>query len=154
MIAEAIEQWRAQAKRQRHGMSRLVMAAGLIALNVGQCDVKLMSAKQHYSALNLDPERGGRGPGGNPIQAQRVACAMQVPRRSDEKEAGLGMETLKLKSGAELDVSRRVSVSRHVFECLGLAMPMSRLGPWKSRKMVMSRSRHEKNLVLKQHSGL
>ena len=26
------------------------------------------------------------------------------------------------------DVSRRVSVSRHVFECLGLAMPMSRLG--------------------------
>ena len=31
-------------------------------------------------------------------------------------------------STEELDVSRRVSVSRHVFECLGLAMPMSRLG--------------------------
>ena len=58
MMAEAIEQWSAQAKHQRHGMSRLVMAAGLIALNVGQWDMKLMSAKQHYSALNLDPERG------------------------------------------------------------------------------------------------
>ena len=86
MMAQAIE-WSAQAKHQRHGISRLVMAAGLIALNVGKWDMKLMSAKQHYSALNLDPERGGRGPGGNPTQAQRVACAMQVPRRSDEKEA-------------------------------------------------------------------
>ena len=28
----------------------------------------------------------------------------------------------------ELHVSRRVSVSRHVFECLGLVIPMSRLG--------------------------
>ena len=66
-------------------MNHVVVAAGFIALNVGQWDMKLMSAKQHYSALNLDPERGGRGPGGNPTQAQRVACAMQVPRRSDEK---------------------------------------------------------------------
>ena len=57
-MAEAIEQWSAQAKHQRHGMSRLVMAAGLIALNVGQWDMKLMSAKQQYSALNLHPERG------------------------------------------------------------------------------------------------
>ena len=80
------------------------MAAGLIALNVGQWDMKLMSAKQHYSALNMDPERGGRGPGGDPIQAQRVACAMQVPRKSDEKEAGLGMETLELKSGEKIKV--------------------------------------------------
>ena len=68
MMAKAIEQWSALAKHQRHGMSRLVTAAGLIALNVGQCDMKLMSGKQHYSALNLDPERGGRGPGGNPTQ--------------------------------------------------------------------------------------
>ena len=56
MMGEAIEQWSAQAKHQRHGMSRLAMAAGLIALNVGQWDMKLMSVKQHYSALNLDPE--------------------------------------------------------------------------------------------------
>ena len=48
-----------------------------------------MSAKQHYSALNLNSERGGVVPGENAIQAQRVACAMQVPGRSDEKEAGL-----------------------------------------------------------------
>ena len=49
-----------------------------------------------------------------------------------------------------------LDVSRHLFECLGLAMPMSRLGlePRKSGKMVMSRSRHEKILDLKQHSGL
>ena len=58
MMAEAIEQWSAQAKHQRHGISRLVIAAGLIALNVGQWDMKLMSAKQHYRALILDPERG------------------------------------------------------------------------------------------------
>ena len=45
---------------------------------------------------------GGRCPGGNPTPAQRVACAMQVPRRSDEKEAGLGMETLELKSGEKI----------------------------------------------------
>ena len=37
--------------------SRLVMAAGLIALDVGQWNMKLTSANQHYSALNLDPER-------------------------------------------------------------------------------------------------
>ena len=59
-MAEAIEQWSTQAKHQRYGVSRLVMAATLIASNVGQWDMKLMSAKQHYSALNLDPERGGR----------------------------------------------------------------------------------------------
>ena len=47
---------------------------------------------------------GGRGPGGNPTQAQRVACAMQVRRRSDENEAGLGMETLELKSGEKIQV--------------------------------------------------
>ena len=47
---------------------------------------------------------GGRGPGGNPTQAQRVVCAMQVSRRSDEKEAGLGMETLELKSGETVKV--------------------------------------------------
>ena len=59
MMTEAIEQWSARAKHQRHGMSRLVMAAGLVALYVEQWDIKLMSAKEHYSALNLDPEQGG-----------------------------------------------------------------------------------------------
>ena len=47
---------------------------------------------------------GGRGPGGNPTQTQRVACAMQVPRRSDEKDDILGMETLELKSGEKIKV--------------------------------------------------
>ena len=59
MMAEVKEQWSAPAKHQCHGMSRLVMAVGLIALNVGQWDMKLMSAKQHYSALNLDLVRDG-----------------------------------------------------------------------------------------------
>ena len=45
---------------------------------------------------------GGRSPGGNSTQAQRVACAMQVSRRSDEKEDGLGMETLELKFGEKI----------------------------------------------------
>ena len=63
-----------------------------------------MSAKQNYSALNVDPEPGRSGPGGNPTQDQRVACAMQVPRRNDEKEAGLGMETLELTSGGKIKV--------------------------------------------------
>ena len=39
------------------------MATDLVALNVGQWDMKLMSAKQHYSALSLDPERGDVVPG-------------------------------------------------------------------------------------------
>ena len=103
-MPESIEQWSAQAKHQRHGISRLIMAGGLIALNVGQCDMKLMSAKQHYSTLNLDSEREGRGTEGNPTQAQRVACTMLMPRRSDEKEAELGMETLELKSGKKIKV--------------------------------------------------
>ena len=45
---------------------------------------------------------GGRGPRGYLTQAQRVGCTMQVPRRSDETEAGLGMETLELKSGEKI----------------------------------------------------
>ena len=98
-----MEQWSALAKRQRHGVSRLVMAAGLIALNVGQWDMKLTSAKQHYSALNLDPERGAWSRG-NPTQPQRIACAMQVPRRSDKKEALFEIETLELKSGQKIKV--------------------------------------------------
>ena len=46
----------------------------------------------------------GRCPRGNPTQAQRVACAMQVRRRSDEQEAGFGMEMLELKSGEKMKV--------------------------------------------------
>ena len=65
--------------------------------------MKLMSAKQHYSALNLDPEWGGVVPG-EPTKAQRGACTMQVPRRSDEKEAELGKVTLELKSGEKIKV--------------------------------------------------
>ena len=44
------------------------------------------------------------GPRENLTQAQRVACAMQMPRRSDKKEAALGMETLELKSGEKIKV--------------------------------------------------
>ena len=85
MMAEAIEQWSAQAKHQRHGMSRLVMAAGVIALNVGQWDMKLMSEKQHYSAVNLDPERGSVVPRGirprlNELHA-RCKCHGEVTKK-------------------------------------------------------------------------
>ena len=88
MMAEAMEQWSALAKRQRHGVSRLVMAAGLIALNVGQWDMKLTSAKQHYSALNLDPERGGVVPGGispklNELHAQ-CKCHGEVTKKKPD----------------------------------------------------------------------
>ena len=88
MMAEAIEQWSALAKRQLYGMSRLVMAAGLTALNVGQSDMKLMSAKQHYSALNLDPERGGVVPGGirpklNELHA-RCKCHGEVTKKKTD----------------------------------------------------------------------
>ena len=84
MMAEAIEQWSAQAKHQRHEMSHFVMAAGLIALNVGQWDIKLMCAKQRYSALNLDPERGVVAPEGirlklNELHA-RCKCRGEVTK--------------------------------------------------------------------------
>ena len=87
-MAETIEQWSAQAKHQRHGMSRLVIAAGLIALNVGQWDIKLMSAKQHYSVLNLDPERGGVVPKGirpnlNELRA-RCKCHEEVTKKKPD----------------------------------------------------------------------
>ena len=44
---------------QRHGKSRLVEVADVIALNVKQWDMKLMIAKMHCNDLNLDPEQGG-----------------------------------------------------------------------------------------------
>ena len=89
VIAEAIEQWSAQAKHRHHGKSRLVMAAGLIALNVGQWGHEAYECKTAMQRSQPGSRAGRRGPGGNPTQAQRVACAMQVPRRSDEKEVGL-----------------------------------------------------------------
>ena len=87
-MAEAGEQWSALAKHQRHRMSRLVMAAGPIALNVGQWGMKLMSAKQHYSALNLDPERGVVVPGGirpklNELHA-RCKCHREVTKKKPD----------------------------------------------------------------------
>ena len=107
------------------------MAAGLIALNVGQGDMKLMSAKQHYSALKLDPGRGGRGPGGIPTRAQRVACAMQMPRRRDEKEAELGMKTLELKSGEKIKVLNGARVWRKLKITYLSSRARSQVRKWK-----------------------
>ena len=84
----------AQAKHQRHGMSRLVMTAGLIALNVGQWDMKLMSEKQHNSAFNLDPERGGVVPGGIRPKLNELHARCKCHGEVTTKEAELGMETL------------------------------------------------------------
>ena len=82
------------------------MAAGLIFFKCGatgheahECKTALQRSQPGSRAGG-----GGRGPGGDPTQAQRVACAVQVPRRSDEKEDGLGMETLELKSGEKIKV--------------------------------------------------
>ena len=60
--------------------------------------------QNNITAISTCIQSGGHGPGGNPTQAQRVACAMQVSPRSDEKEAGLGVETLELKSGEKIKV--------------------------------------------------
>ena len=47
---------------------------------------------------------GGRATGGASTQAQRVACAMQVSRKMEEKESESGVETLELKSGEKIRV--------------------------------------------------
>ena len=47
---------------------------------------------------------GGRSTGGNSTQNRQVACAMQVSRRTVEKEAERGMDTLKLKTGEKISV--------------------------------------------------
>ena len=44
-LCDGTEQRSAQAKHYRHEMSRLVVVAGLITLNVGHWDMKFMSAK-------------------------------------------------------------------------------------------------------------
>ena len=89
-MAEAIEQWSALAKHQRHGTSRLVMAAGLTALNVGQLDMKLISAKQHYSALNLDRKQRGVVPGGIRPKLNELHARCKCHREGTKKKAGLG----------------------------------------------------------------
>ena len=88
VMAEAIEQCSAQAMHQRLGMSRWLMAAGLIALNAGQWNMKLMSAKQHHSTLNLDAERRGVVPLGirpklNELHAQRK-CHGEVTKKKPD----------------------------------------------------------------------
>ena len=71
------------------------MAAGLIALNEGQWNMKLMSAKQHYTALNRDPERGTWSRGES--DPSSTSCMRDAgATEKDEKEAGMGMATLEL----------------------------------------------------------
>ena len=65
------------------------MAAGLIDLNVGQWDMKLMSAKQHYNALNLDQERegvvlGGIRPKLNELHS-RCKCHGEVTKKKPDR---------------------------------------------------------------------
>ena len=78
-----------------HGRRFYCFKCGAMGHEAHDCKTALQRSQPGFRA-------GGRGPGGNPTQAQRVACAMQVPWRSDEKEAGLGMETLELKSGKKI----------------------------------------------------
>ena len=80
-----------------HGRRSYCFKYGAMGHEAHECKTALQRSQPGSRA-------GGQGPGGNPTQAQRVACAMQVPQRSDEKEAGLGMETLELKSGEKIKV--------------------------------------------------
>ena len=47
---------------------------------------------------------GGRSTGGTSTQNRQIACAMQVSRRTEEEEAKMGMDTLKLKTGEKIKV--------------------------------------------------
>ena len=78
-----------------HGHRSYCFKCGAMGHEAHECKTALQRSQPGSRA-------GGRGPGGNPTQAQRVACAMQVPQRSDEKEAALGKETLELKSGEKI----------------------------------------------------
>ena len=80
-----------------HGRRPYCFKCGALGHEAHECKTALQRSQPGSRA-------GKRVPGGNPTQAQRVACAMRVPRRSDEKEAGLGMETLELKSGEIIKV--------------------------------------------------
>ena len=68
-----------------HGRQSYCFKCGATGHEAHECKTALQRSQPGSRA-------GGRGPGGNPTQTQRVACAMQVPRRSDEKEAGFGMD--------------------------------------------------------------
>ena len=83
-----------------HGRRSYYIKCGAMGHEAHECKTALQRSQPGYRAGG----KGGRGPGGNPTQAQRVACAMQVPRRNDKKEAELGMETLELKSGEKIKV--------------------------------------------------
>ena len=50
------------------------------------------------------PRQEWRTANGNPAQTQRVACAMQVPRKKEKVESESGAETLELKSGEKIKV--------------------------------------------------
>ena len=78
-----------------HGRQCYCFKCGAMGHEAHECKTALQRSQPGSRA-------GGRGPGGNPTQAQQGACAMQVPRRSDEKETGLGTETLELKSGEKI----------------------------------------------------
>ena len=47
---------------------------------------------------------GGRSTGGTSTQNQQIACAMQVSRKTEEKEAEKGIDTLELKTGEKIEV--------------------------------------------------
>ena len=47
---------------------------------------------------------GGRSTGSTSTQNRQVACAMQMSRRTEEKEAERGMDTLELKTGEKIKV--------------------------------------------------
>ena len=80
-----------------HGRRSYCFKCGAMGHDALECK----TAPQHSQPGSREE---GRGPGGNPTQTQRVACAMQVPRINDEEEDGLGMETLEVKSGEKIKV--------------------------------------------------
>ena len=83
-----------------HGCRSYCFKCGAMGHEAHECKTALQSSQPGSRAGG----EGGRGSRGNPTQAQRVACAMQVARRSDENEAEMGMEALEVKSGEKVKV--------------------------------------------------
>ena len=57
---------------------------------------------------------GGLSTGGTSTQNRQVACAMQVSRRTEEKETEKGMDTLELKTGEKIKVLNGVCMEAEI----------------------------------------
>ena len=101
-MAEATELWIVTAECQIPGMSWTVVFAGTIATNVGRRDTTLK-----FTGIC----RGAPSPHNNDQEDEilvalrpKIAIAMQVSQRKEEKEAETRMDALELKTGKNIKV--------------------------------------------------